>query len=119
MGKNKKWVPRSNWWHFFKKIFFKPDEKYKNSSNQIGRPKGGIAWIVNNNIECKCNHFSSKISILKLKDMALIGVYMVYNDNTNETFNLYAIDLNIIHTIMFEFLEISILIPSGKKNCIH
>ena len=82
------------------KTYFKPDKKYNNPSNMIGRPKGGIAWIIKENIACKCEHLTDRLTLLKMPKTTIIGAYMMFNDNSSETRSAYEKDLNIIFNIM-------------------
>lgn len=109
-----------------KNSFLKADDKYKNIQlNHNGRTKGGIAWIVNDNIKCKCDHLTHRISMLRINGFTLIGVYMLYNDNTIETLDHYKQDLYIIYnsTIDLKIKPTEVIIlgdfnmdPYRKKN---
>ena len=75
---------------------------------QPGRTYGGTSWLVKKNIGAhKLTFINDRISILRIKSIAIIGVYLTCNDNT------YTSRLEIEH----ELITISkIIIELKTKN---
>lgn len=48
-----------------------------------GRTPGGIAFIVNSELNSTCTFISRNIGILKINKLAIIGVYLAYKDSTD------------------------------------
>jgi hypothetical protein len=53
----------------------------------IGRPYGGTGWLLSNqlNLKAKVKFDSDRFSRLKIRNLTIIGVYMHYNQNNNDS----------------------------------
>ncbi len=58
------------------KVYFNPAKK----SRGRGRPSMGIAYILSRDIKCKCIFENNRIGTLVTGNLAIIGVYMIYED---------------------------------------
>ena len=58
-------------------------EATKQQTNSRGRYSGGLAFIVDKNIESSCYFPTKRIGVLKTKNLAIIGVYMIYDNGEN------------------------------------
>jgi hypothetical protein len=84
-----------------RKVFF---YSAMDDTHRIGRPFGGLCWLINNNFEIISYEFiSSHLSVIKIKIgnriLAIIGVYCIYNNNTSEHIIIYENQLAIISGI--------------------
>jgi len=73
-----------------------------------GRPFGGQGWLINSSFVLKeFNFINKQISYIHVgigtNDIVLIGVYLPFNDNTNESKSTYEISLSIIYTLCKKF----------------
>lgn len=51
---------------------------------EIGRPKGGLAFIAKNHLKCNFREISEYIGVLKMRGTAIVGVYLPYDCKDNE-----------------------------------
>ena len=91
--------------HNNKKIIFKANKKYlENETVTKGRISGGICWIITRNRKFTCNFLTDRISTLITDNLAIIGVYMRYNDKTAQCRSDYECDLLIVINAMNELI---------------
>ena len=68
----------------------------------IGRPYGGIGWLVkrelNHNI--KIEFISKRISTLEIGNLTIIGVYLTSNDGSSNSIIEHNLDLEELSTII-------------------
>ena len=51
-------------------------------TNRLGRPKGGLAFIVDNGLECSVKLENDRIGIMKIHNLILINMYMIYGGSS-------------------------------------
>lgn len=78
-----------------KKIYHK--EAKKMSRN--GRPSGGLGFIVNKNLRVYIKHISDRISLLKINNLLIININMIYDDGSKENNYTYENDLMLTQEI--------------------
>lgn len=61
--------------------------------HKIGRGSKGIAFITKSELEAKHRFVNNRIAILYVKNLAIIGVYMIYEKRNNETLNEFVLDI--------------------------
>jgi exonuclease III len=66
----------------------------------VGRRSGGIGWIVNKKVgKSKVEFINDRISLLKIRDTTLVGVYLTSNDNSPDCHSDYYHELNLLRRI--------------------
>lgn len=60
------------------------DSKNAVRFSNIGRPSGGIAFIVNSQLNTSCTFISDRIGILKINKLAIINLYLTYDNGSLE-----------------------------------
>jgi endonuclease/exonuclease/phosphatase family metal-dependent hydrolase len=81
-------------WARDESCFGQPNEMYKvyqkssiKENYNTGRPHGGTAWLIRNNLtsHTKVKFKSDRISTIEIGEITIIGVYMHYNKNNDES----------------------------------
>lgn len=73
----------------------------KNASR--GRPSGGIAFIVDDDLEVEANmRRSDRIGTLQINKLIIIGVYLTYSDNTDANLDDFIAEVSILQNIVDE-----------------
>ena len=82
---------------------FRFREATKLDMKSRGRYSGGITFIVNKNTESTCYFPTKRIGVLKSKNLAIIGVYMTFDNGENSA--EYASDLAKIEQIYLNLIN--------------
>ena len=76
-----------------RKIAKKTYHKTGKKKNNKGRPSAGIGWVVSSLIKHSVEFKSNYYSVLKLRNLAIIGVYTRFNQQNQESRDTYETDL--------------------------
>ena len=69
--------------------------------NNAGRPFGGIGWAIRKNIKYhEIKFINDHISIIKLNNTTIIGVYLQCNYNTKDSYNQHLHDISKLEGIL-------------------
>ncbi|CAF0820346.1 unnamed protein product [Brachionus calyciflorus] len=71
--------------------------------SSVGRPSGGIAFIVDQNFETKCSFLNDRIGILKLNRLVIFNLYLICNNSSSENNLIFQSDLELIRESIKSF----------------
>ena len=85
-----------------KKIFSKPAKK----GTSGGRPAGGLAFIVDDDLICNVLFLKSSVAAIAINNLVIIGVYLVYRDGS-KNIEQFENELSIINETVKKYEDLS------------
>ncbi|CAF1049072.1 unnamed protein product [Brachionus calyciflorus] len=72
-------------------------------SSHLGRPSGGLAFIIDQNLNTKCLFLNDRIGILNINKLVIYKVYLSCNNVTSENRLTFQSDLEILNESILNF----------------
>lgn len=96
----------------------KVSSKLSERSEKYGRGKNGMGFFYNSDIvlTSPIQYYGNRIGLMELDSVAIIGVYMVYNDNKAESYEELLSDLQLIEELQLSLVKSKEVIMVGDFN---
>lgn len=79
-----------------KRLYFSPARKV----SKLGRPSGGLAFIVDNDLKCQVIFKSERVGLINIGDTIIVNVYLPYFDGNQESKLEFEQELAILQEIL-------------------